>query len=125
MCTGSYLSYDSIGAVAPYIKGDLEITGRTYGVLLAVYSLPNVVLCIIGGILTDKFGWQKTSLVFSFFLILGNFIVATSNSSSGLVIGRFVCGLGGESLIVTQTVVLSEVTSLLLQSFTSLYLMQL
>jgi len=108
MCTGVYMGYDSIGALSPYLKGNLEIDSQEYGYLVAAYSLPNVILAALAGVIVDKFGYNKTSLIFSFFVILGNVVIALSNGFYMFVAGRFIFGLGGESLIVAQTSILSK-----------------
>jgi len=108
LCLGVYMAYDSIGAISPYLKHGLTIDQSKYSNLVAAYALPNVVLAFLGGILTDKIGYNKSSILFSVFVILGNCIIAAAKDVDTLMLGRFVFGLGGESLIVAQTTMLSR-----------------
>lgn len=49
----------------------------------------------------------RSSIIFSFFVVLGNVVIAFgADSYHAIVAGRFLFGLGGESLIVAQTTIL-------------------
>jgi MFS family permease len=45
-----------------------------YSLLYTVYSLPNMVLPIFGGIFLDKIGIRSGLLLFTFILTIGQFI---------------------------------------------------
>ena len=74
--------------------------------LYAWYSWPNVVLSFIGGFLIDKvFGVRLGASIFSLFLIAGQFVFAAGafiNVHWLCYLGRFIFGIGGESLAVAQ-----------------------
>jgi MFS family permease len=105
---GSYFCYDNPAALASVIQKDMEVSNRQYMLLYSWYSWPNTVLCFFGGYLIDRvFGIRMGTLVFSSFCILGQAIFASAAllGPSGfwlMEVGRFVFGLGGESLAVAQ-----------------------
>ncbi|KAG7248528.1 hypothetical protein CRUP_027488, partial [Coryphaenoides rupestris] len=74
--------------------------------LYAWYSWPNVVLCFLGGFLLDRvFGIRLGTIIFSVFVCVGQVIFAAgalSNHFWLMEVGRFVFGIGGESLSVAQ-----------------------
>ncbi|XP_042237106.1 major facilitator superfamily domain-containing protein 1-like isoform X2 [Homarus americanus] len=105
---GSYFCYDTPGALQDHIKEDMEVNTTQFASLYSLYSWPNVVLCFIGGFLIDRiFGIRWGTIIFSSLVTLGQFIY----SLGGIVdqfwlmqFGRFVFGIGGESLAVAQNI---------------------
>ena len=65
-------------------------------------------MTILGGILVDKYGVNKMSLIFSTFLLFGTAIFAFSPNYYGKMVGRVVFGLGFESLEVTQDAIITR-----------------
>ena len=53
---GNFYVYDSIGPVADLLQQQRGFTDTQIGMLNAIYSLPNIVLILIGGVLVDRFG---------------------------------------------------------------------
>lgn len=51
--------------------GDFKLTGIDYNLLNGVYSFPNIILPLCGGIITDKLGGRLGVLIFAFLLIIG------------------------------------------------------
>jgi MFS family permease len=84
------------------------IDDAQYSVLYSIYSWPNTVQVFFGGFIIDKYlGIRKGALVFGTLVLLGQAVWAVSafNESYVLaVIGRFVFGLGGETLGVCQSI---------------------
>ncbi|KAM3874916.1 lysosomal dipeptide transporter MFSD1 isoform 2-T2 [Diretmus argenteus] len=74
--------------------------------LYAWYSWPNVILCFLGGFLLDRvFGIRLGTVIFSLFVCVGQIIFATGALVDHfwlMEVGRFVFGIGGESLAVAQ-----------------------
>jgi MFS family permease len=88
------------------IKDAMGISTYQFANLYAWYSWPNVILPIVGGYLMDSvFGIRLGTIIFAVFIIIGQVIFATGglvNSYPLMQIGRFVFGIGGESLAVAQ-----------------------
>ncbi|XP_076344249.1 lysosomal dipeptide transporter MFSD1-like [Tachypleus tridentatus] len=103
---GSYFCYDNPGALQSQIIEDMDITTSQFAALYAWYSWPNVVLCFFGGFLIDRvFGIRLGAIIFSLFILAGQFVFAVGalvNKFWVMEAGRFVFGIGGESLAVAQ-----------------------
>eukprot|EP00088_Acartia_fossae_P043034 TRINITY_DN4526_c0_g1_i11.p1 TRINITY_DN4526_c0_g1~~TRINITY_DN4526_c0_g1_i11.p1 ORF type:complete len:594 (+),score=70.30 TRINITY_DN4526_c0_g1_i11:122-1903(+) len=103
---GSYFCFDNPGALQSEIKEAMNITTSQFANLYSWYSWPNVVLPIIGGFLMDRvFGIRLGTMLFAFIIILGQLMFAFGGFLDRLWVmelGRFVFGIGGESLAVAQ-----------------------
>ncbi len=106
---GNYYVYDSISPLADLLKAQLGFSDSNLGLLNAIYSFPNIIMVLIGGIIIDRIGSKKASLLFSSLCMIGS--AMTTFSGGQLVImaaGRLIFGLGAESLIVTITTVIAK-----------------
>ena len=68
--------------------------------LYSVYSLPNIVLPLVGGMIVDRWGVAKSLCLFTLLILLGQAIFAAACSAgwlNGMLLGRTFFGLGGES----------------------------
>jgi nitrate/nitrite transporter NarK len=75
----------------------------------SVYSLPNIVLPLFGGLLIDKLGIRVGLFLFSSIIAIGQAIFAFGVSSKQYwiaLLGRFVFGLGGETLGVASCTIM-------------------
>src|ERR1039458_5357377 len=105
---GSYFAYDSIGALAPTLIKDLHLDRSTIGNLYTAYSVAAIVIVFFGGMLYDKLGPRRASLLFCCLVLLGATIVAFAHSTFELFAGRLIFGAGSESLIVVQSAIISR-----------------
>ncbi len=97
---GSYFCYDNPGPIEKTLEEDLNISTSQYALLYSVYSYPNTVLPIFGGIFLDAIGLRLGILIFTGLLTLGQgvFAIGGYQRSLGIMIaGRVIFGLGGES----------------------------
>jgi len=77
--------------------------GTHYSLLYTVYSLPNMILPILGGIFLDKIGIRTGLVLFAFILSVGQFIFMIGGYQGNyneMLFGRFIFGMGGESMAV-------------------------
>jgi MFS family permease len=100
---GSYFAYDSVGAIAPTLIQELHLGREAIGQMYTLYSVAAILSVFIGGLLIDKIGTRKASLLFSILVTLGAAIVALSHDVWVLFVGRFIFGWGSESLVVAQS----------------------
>ncbi len=105
---GSYFAYDSIGAIENVLIPALGLGSGSIGGLYSAYSLAAIGIVFFGGVLTDKLGVRRASLLFSGLVVLGALIVAMAKSGSMLFAGRLVFGAGSESLVVAQMAFMSK-----------------
>jgi MFS family permease len=104
---GSYFAYDVVGAIAPTLSEELgtrEIIGASY----TMYSIAAILLVLIGGILIDRLGTRKASLIFSLLVFGGQVVVWLGSSIPLFFLGRFIFGAGSEPLIVAQSAILAR-----------------
>lgn len=103
---GNYFCYDTPGALEREIEDAMSVGTSQFTSLYALYSWPNVIMCFFGGLLIDKvLGIRLGAIVFLVLLVIGQFLFALGAFTSAfwlMQVGRFVYGLGGESLCVAQ-----------------------
>ena len=105
---GSYFAYDSIGALAPTLIDALHLDRSTIGNLYTAYSVAAILIVFFGGMLYDKLGPRRASLLFCSLVLVGAVIVAMAHSKWELFAGRLIFGAGSESLIVVQSAIISR-----------------
>ncbi|XP_018017099.2 major facilitator superfamily domain-containing protein 1-like [Hyalella azteca] len=103
---GNTFCYDTPGSLQNEIKTDMNVSTLQFSTLYSLYSWPNVVLCFVGGFLIDRiFGIRLGTLIFSTIVTVGHFVFsfgALINTFWCMQLGRFIFGIGGESLIIAQ-----------------------
>lgn len=105
---GNYYVYDSIAPVADLLQKQLGFTDTQIGWLNGIYSLPNIVVVLIGGVIVDRFGTRLATLAFAVICSIGALVTAISPSYLMMETGRLVFGLGAESMIVAITVAIGQ-----------------
>jgi MFS family permease len=105
---GNYYAYDSIGPLADQLQRLLGYSDTQIGTLNAIYSFPNIVMVLIGGIIVDRIGTRLATLLFSLVCLAGTVLTAISPSFPVMAAGRLVFGLGAESMIVAITVAIGQ-----------------
>jgi len=105
---GSYFAYDIVGAIAPSLVEELNASRGTVGTFFTMYSIAAVLAVLVGGMLTDKLGTRKASLLFSILVLAGAAIVWQAKSLPAFFIGRFIFGAGSEPLVVAQSAMLAR-----------------
>jgi MFS family permease len=105
---GNYYVYDSIGPVADVLKSQLGFTDTMIGTMNAIYSLPNIIMVLIGGIIIDRIGTRKATVLFSLICMAGAALTVATGSFPVMAAGRLLFGLGAESLIVAVTTALAR-----------------
>lgn len=105
---GNYYIYDSISPLADLLVKQLGFTDSNIGLLQGIYSVPNVLMVLIGGIIIDKIGTRISTFIFTALCLTGAIITASSNDLTLMAIGRLVFGLGAESMIVAVTTVIGR-----------------
>ncbi|KAL7467323.1 hypothetical protein ACHAXS_007571 [Conticribra weissflogii] len=112
--TGSYYAYDIPSALHQQLQDYMPHSPHfetQFNLLYTVYSIPNVILPLFGGNIVDRCGAPACLALFAFFTLLGSSFLSIGVASKSwyiMYIGRFVFGLGGESLCVAQSTILSE-----------------
>jgi MFS family permease len=105
---GNYYIYDSISPLADLLKAQLGFTDANIGLLNAIYSFPNIIMVLIGGLIIDRFGTRRSVLFFTLLVMLGAVITALRGNLVLMVTGRLIFGLGAESMIVAITTIIAR-----------------
>ncbi len=106
---GNYYVFDSISPLADLLVKQLHFTDSDIGTLNGIYSLPNIFMVLIGGIIIDKIGTKASSFMFAMLCFMGAILTAFSGGEFVVMAaGRLLFGLGAESLIVAVTTVLGK-----------------
>ena len=106
---GSYWCFDTPGAIYKQLRlwfGPTTYTQTKNLLLYSVYSYPNVVLAFFGGFIIDRLtGVRLGAILFCSLVLAGQTVFAIGVQSRQYwlaLTGRFIFGLGGESLTVAQ-----------------------
>ena len=105
---GNYYVYDSISPLADVLVKQLKFTDDNIGLLNAIYSFPNIIMVLIGGIIIDRIGVKKSTFLFSLLCAVGAVVTALTPTLPVMAAGRLLFGLGAESLIVAITTALAQ-----------------
>jgi len=129
---GNYYVYDCIGPLAPLLSRQ-GFSDSSIGLLQAIYSFPNIVMVLIGGVIIDRIGTKKSTLLFGIICFIGAAVTAFPEAAvlaplgqgvngllrlfgadavtpivSVMAAGRLLFGLGAESLIVAVTTAIAR-----------------
>ena len=105
---GNYYVYDSIGPVADSLQRLLGFTDTQIGTLNAIYSFPNIIMVLVGGVIVDRFGTRLSTLAFASICLVGAILTTISPLFPVMAAGRLIFGLGAESMIVAITVAIGQ-----------------
>lgn len=105
---GSYFAYDIIGAIAPSLIDELKAARATVGTMNTMYSIAAILVVLFGGMLIDRLGTRKASMIFSVLVFTGAVIVWQARSIPVIFLGRFIFGAGSEPLVVAQSAMLAR-----------------
>lgn len=101
---GNFYVYDSIGPVADLLQQQRGFSDSQIGMLNAIYSLPNVVLILVGGILVDRYGAAWMLLWSTATCLLGSVLTAFGPDFASMAAGRLFFGIGAETQNIALTV---------------------
>jgi MFS family permease len=105
---GNYYVYDALSPVADLLVKQLHFTDSNIGLLQGIYSIPNIFTVVIGGMIIDRVGVKKSTMLFGVLCLLGSIITVLSSHLWVMAAGRLVFGMGAESLIVSVTTLLAK-----------------
>src|SRR4030066_1516732 len=77
---GNYYIYDSISPLADLLKSQLGFSDANIGLLNAIYSFPNIIMVLIGGLIIDRIGTRKSVSIFTAVIMIGAAVTAASGN---------------------------------------------
>jgi MFS family permease len=105
---GNYYVYDAVSPIADLLKSQLGFSDKNIGTLNAIYSLPNVIMVLIGGIIIDRIGVKRATMLFGVLCFVGAVVTVLTPKLAIMATGRLIFGIGAESLIVSVTTALAR-----------------
>eukprot|EP01087_Luapelamoeba_hula_P008854 TRINITY_DN2248_c0_g1_i1.p1 TRINITY_DN2248_c0_g1~~TRINITY_DN2248_c0_g1_i1.p1 ORF type:complete len:690 (-),score=101.68 TRINITY_DN2248_c0_g1_i1:74-2143(-) len=107
---GHMFNYDSPSALVETLKEELDINDFWYNWFYSIYSWPNVIMAVLGGIIVDVVGRRFAVLLFCGIVFTGQVTWAlgfTFRNYWIMFVGRFIFGIGSESLTLTMDYLVS------------------
>ncbi len=105
---GNYYVYDSIAPIADILKSELGYTDENIGGLYSAYSIAAVFVLLLGGMIVDKWGTVKSTILFGGICAVAGVLNAVSSELYMMLAARFLLGVGAEPLIVAVTCALAK-----------------
>lgn len=105
---GNYYFYDALSPLANVLQKQLGFSDSNIGLLNSFYSIAPIATVLIGGIIIDRIGARKSSLLFGVICLIGAIVTASSPHFAIMATGRLIFGMGAESLIVAITTALAK-----------------
>lgn len=105
---GNYYIYDCISPLADLLSKQLNFSDSDIGWLQAIYSFPNIIMVLVGGLIIDKIGTRISVVLFTLLIFIGAVVTALSGSLYFMAAGRLIFGLGAESMIVAITTIIAR-----------------
>ena len=100
--------FQSVAALGPLMVSELSIDYGAFGTLVGLYLLPGVLLAIPGGVLGQRFGDKRVSLIGLALMIVGGLIVAAGATALTVGLGRVVSGTGAVLLNILLTKMVTD-----------------
>jgi MFS family permease len=105
---GNYYVYDSIAPIADILKSELGFSDSQYGWLFSIYSAAAIFVLLIGGVVIDKYGTVKSTIVFGSVCTFAGILMVVTSNYWVMLVARLFLGLGSEPLIVAITCALAK-----------------
>jgi MFS family permease len=97
---GNYYAFDAIAPVAGLLRAQRGFSQSQIGLLNAMIGLPNIPLSLVAGVLIDRIGAARVAAGTAAFCFLGALLTAFGEPFGVMVLGRFLFGIGEETLLI-------------------------
>ncbi|HEX5044883.1 MAG TPA: MFS transporter [Candidatus Polarisedimenticolaceae bacterium] len=111
---GNYYVFDALYPVTPLLEKAFGYTGEQIGLLDTSYNVAALLTLIAGGVLIDRIGMAASSVLFGAIGAIGSVCIAVLPALfpgapwAGMMVGRFLLGIGAELFIVAATTVVGR-----------------
>lgn len=111
---GNYYVFDALYPVTPLLEKAFGFTGEQIGLLDTAYNVAALLTLIAGGVLIDRIGMAASAVLFAAIGAIGSILIAVlpallpGSPWVGMMIGRFLLGIGSELFIVAVTTVVGR-----------------
>ncbi len=97
---GSYYEYDAIAPIAGFLRAERGFNQAQIGMLNAVFSIPNILLALLGGVLIDRHGPARVAAWTAALCLAGAALTAIGSPYAVMVTGRLIFGVAEEALFI-------------------------
>ncbi|CAD8205877.1 unnamed protein product [Paramecium octaurelia] len=107
---GNNYAFDNPQALQSQIMEEVHISLTEFNYLYSFFSLPNILLTLIGGYLIDRIGCRKSIIIFASLVTISQTIIAIGGKQKSfymMLIGRVFLGIASENLIISQNVIIT------------------
>ena len=111
---GNYYVFDALYPVTPLLEKAFGFTGAQIGLLDTAYNVAALLTLIAGGVLIDRIGVAASAVLFGAIGAAGSLLIAVLPALvpgapwAGMMVGRFLLGVGAELFIVAATTVVGR-----------------
>jgi len=111
---GNYYVFDALYPVTDFLQQQLGFTDQQIGLLDTAYNVAALLTLVGGGILIDRLGTARSSVIFAVIGAAGTALIAflpalvPGEPALAMATGRFVLGVGSELFIVASTTVVGR-----------------
>jgi MFS family permease len=98
--SSSYYEDDVIGPIADLLHRQRGFTQSQLGMLNGVISIPNIALALISGLLIDRLGPARVTLLAAAIGVLGAALTAIGEPYALMVAGRFIFGISEGAIFI-------------------------
>jgi MFS family permease len=111
---GNYYVFDALYPVTPLLEKAFGLSGEQIGLLDTSYNVAALLTLIGGGVVIDRIGMAASAVIFAIVGCVGSILIAVlpalmpSAPWAGMMIGRFLLGIGAELFIVAATTVVGR-----------------
>jgi MFS family permease len=97
---GDYYAYDAIAPVADLLRRERGFSQSQIGLLNAIFSLPNIPLSLLAGVIIDRVGAGRAAVGCAAFGFVGAALTAWGEPFWVMATGRLLFGVGEETLLI-------------------------
>jgi len=102
------LIFQSIPPVLPFIISELHLTYTQSGLLMSLFALPGLIISLLGGFLSDRYGMRPLGLGCFTLMVGGTVLVGVGTNLQILWSGRIIAGIGALTLSILLPKLLSQ-----------------
>lgn len=102
------VQFQTVGSAAPFLMKAFGIDFAGLGTLIGLFMLPGIFLALPGGMLGQRFGAERMTLVGLALMVAGGVLTALSASVAWFAMGRLISGAGAALLNVLLTKMVAD-----------------
>lgn len=90
-------------------KPCVPLSSEEFGLVVSIFSIGGLLGSFYAGTLADSVGRRKTAVIHNAVFLCGSLLATLTNNYIGLLVGRFVSGIGAGLALVVTSLVINEI----------------